>query len=240
MAGRPEKKRQVELVPEYTGFSPEGVCCSCRWYVTLATDELEVLRLLDYEGLDQKEAAERLGVARTTVANIASTAHRKVADALVNGKRLEIVEGPVSYAAAPSADWMRKEGSTMRVAATYENGMIFPHFGRTTQFKLYDIKDNAVISSEVVGTNGVSHGALAGLLAQGGVDALICGGIGDGALNALSQMGITVYPGVAGPADAAVDGLLKGTLMQSADPTCGCHHEEGHSCSSEGNGGCCH
>lgn len=240
MAGRPEKKRRVELMPEYTGFAPEGICCSCRWRVALTTDELEVLRLLDLEGLDQKEAAERLGVARTTVANIARSAHRKVADALVNGKRLEIVEGPVSYAPAPSAGWARKEGSAMRVAATYENGMIFPHFGRTTQFKLYDIEDGKVASSEVVGTNGASHGALAGLLAQGGVDALICGGIGGGALRALSQLGITVYPGVAGSADAAVAGLLNGTLMQSADPTCGCHHEEGHGCGSEEKDGCCH
>ena len=51
----------------------------------------------------------------------------------------------------------------MKIAVTYENGEIFQHFGRTEQFKLYDVEDNKVVSSEVVGTNGSGHGALAGL-----------------------------------------------------------------------------
>ena len=68
----------------------------------------------------------------------------------------------------------------MKVAVTYENGNIFQHFGHTAQFKVYDIEDGKIVSSQVVGTNGSGHGALAGLLAQGGVDALICGGIGAG------------------------------------------------------------
>ena len=61
----------------------------------------------------------------------------------------------------------------MKIAVTYENGEIFQHFGRTEQFKLYDVEDNKVVSSEVVGTNGSGHGALAGLLGGYKVDALI-------------------------------------------------------------------
>ena len=66
----------------------------------------------------------------------------------------------------------------MRIAATYENGEIFGHFGHTPQFKLYVIEDGAVASERVVDTNGTGHGALATMLMALGADVLICGGIG--------------------------------------------------------------
>lgn len=119
----------------------------------------------------------------------------------------------------------------MKIAVTYENGEIFQHFGRTEQFKVYEVADNAVVSSEVVGTNGSGHGALAGLLSGLGVDTLICGGIGAGAQNALAAEGIKLYGGVSGGADAAVNALLNGTLNYSPDIHCDHHgHGEGHSC----------
>ena len=66
----------------------------------------------------------------------------------------------------------------MKIAVTYENGQVFQHFGHSGQFKVYEVEDGKVIKSEVVGTNGQGHGALAGFLLQGNVDVLICGGIG--------------------------------------------------------------
>ena len=78
----------------------------------------------------------------------------------------------------------------MKIAVTYENGQIFQHFGHTAQFKLYEVEDGKIVREAVVDTNGSGHGALAGLLAQSGVDTLICGGIGGGAQMALAQAGI--------------------------------------------------
>ena len=72
----------------------------------------------------------------------------------------------------------------MKVAVTYENGLVFAHFGHTAQFKLYEIEDGKILSSTVVPTGGSGHGALAGFLAAQGVSALICGGIGGGARTA--------------------------------------------------------
>lgn len=119
----------------------------------------------------------------------------------------------------------------MRVAVTYEDGMIFQHFGHTQQFKVYDIEDGKVVGSQVVGTNGQGHGALAGLLLSGQVDTLICGGIGGGAQAALAEAGIRLYGGVSGSADEAVQALLSGTLGYDPNVHCDHHeHEEGHSC----------
>ena len=64
----------------------------------------------------------------------------------------------------------------MKIAVTYENGQVFQHFGHTAQFKLYDVENGTVASSQVVDTNGSGHGALAGFLKDRQVDALICGG----------------------------------------------------------------
>ena len=65
----------------------------------------------------------------------------------------------------------------MKIAVTYDNGNVFQHFGKTENFKVYEVEDNKVVSSEVIGSNGTGHGALAGLLAEQGIDVLICGGI---------------------------------------------------------------
>lgn len=119
----------------------------------------------------------------------------------------------------------------MKIAVTYEDGEIFQHFGHTSQFKVYEVEDGTIISSKIVDTNGQGHGTLAGFLFDGGVDALICGGIGGGARNALANAGITLYPGASGNADAQVEAFLKGELSYDPDTMCSHHsHEEGHSC----------
>ena len=117
----------------------------------------------------------------------------------------------------------------MKIAVTYENGEIFQHFGRTEQFKLYNVEENKVVSSEIISSNGSGHSALAILLSDYAVDVLICGGIGGGAQSALAANGIQLCAGATGNADEAVEAFLKGELF-SQDPTCDHHHEHGHDC----------
>lgn len=127
----------------------------------------------------------------------------------------------------------------MRIAVTYEDGEIFQHFGHTQQFKVYDVQDGKIASSEVVDTNGSGHGALAGVLSALNVDALICGGIGGGARMALTEAGIQLYGGVSGNADEAVQALAEGRLEFNPNVHCdhhGEHHGKGHSCGEHGCG----
>ena len=118
----------------------------------------------------------------------------------------------------------------MKIAVTYDNGEVFQHFGKTESFKVYEVEDNKVISSEVIGSNGTGHGALAGLLAEQGVNVLICGGIGGGAQTALTEAGIELCAGAQGNTDQAVESYLKGELVSSGVNCDHHHHEEGHSC----------
>ena len=127
----------------------------------------------------------------------------------------------------------------MKIAVTYENGMVFQHFGRTQQFKVYQVEDGKVVAINVVSSNGSGHGALAGVLTALGVDLLICGGMGTGAKNALAAAGIQVLGGVQGDADLAVADYLAGRLL--ADPDFKCdhhdhHHGDDHQCGDHGCG----
>lgn len=127
----------------------------------------------------------------------------------------------------------------MKIAVAYDNGNIFQHFGRTEFFKVYEVEDDKVISSEVIGSNGVGHGALAGLLAEQSVDVLICGGIGGGAQAALAEAGVELCAGAQGDADQAVEAYLKGKLVSTGANCDHHHHEEGHSCGDHGEGHSC-
>ena len=115
----------------------------------------------------------------------------------------------------------------MKIAVTYDNGEVWQHFGKTENFKIYDVEDNKVVSSEVKSTNGEEHGALAGFLAENNVDVVICGGVGAPMVNMLEAQGMKTCPGVTGNADQAVSDYLAGKLAVNNDAVHeGCHHHD--------------
>ena len=122
----------------------------------------------------------------------------------------------------------------MRVAIPFENNEVFQHFGHTSQFIFYDIDVNSdEVEYEIVDTEGQGHGALAGFLSERDTDVVICGGIGPGAISALSGNGILVFPGVEGKCGDALISLLRGDLVADTRGNCDHHKEEEGSC-------CCH
>ena len=115
----------------------------------------------------------------------------------------------------------------MKIAVTYDNGNVFQHFGHTEVFKIYETEDGKIVSSSLMDTNGTGHEALADLLAKNGVEALICGGMGQGAKDALTAAGLQICAGAEGDADAAVEAWLRGELVDTG-VNCDHHHEHGH------------
>ena len=222
---RPKRCRRICSEPLNSVFYPsvdndlEGI--------SLTLDEYEVIRLVDLEGYSHLDCAKQMDISRSTVQEIYESARRKIASFIVYGRKLYIRGGNYQVCGCSK----KKEGRVMKIAVTYENGMVFGHFGHTAEFKIYDVVDGKVVSSEVVDTNGSGHGALAGFLMQRGVDTLICGGIGGGAINALSNAGIKVYGGVSGNVDTAVNDFISGKLEYNPDVHCDHHHEgEEHKC----------
>ena len=224
---RPVRCRRIEHMPVYRSFSPDDITTGES--VRMTVDEYEAVRLLDVEGLTQEACADRMNVARTTVTAIYDSARKKIADAIVHGKRLLIAGGCCEFAPTEiDQNIMEKGSDTMRIAVTYENGEVFQHFGHSEQFKLYDVENGKIVGEQVVDTNGSGHGALAGFLQAAKVDALICGGIGMGAQMALADAGIRLYAGVQGSADAVAKALTEGRLEYAPDARCdyhGHHHD---------------
>lgn len=93
LVARPKKNRRVCGFPNHAHFGPKE--CECYKSISMAIDEYESIRLIDYEGLTQEECAEQMNVARTTVQAIYVSARKKIAECIVMGKHLEISGGDV-------------------------------------------------------------------------------------------------------------------------------------------------
>lgn len=87
---RPHKARRIYGDFEADVFKPRGKRMTELEEIFLEADELEALRLADLEELYQNDAADKMGVSRQTFGNIIKRAHHKVADALINGKAIQI------------------------------------------------------------------------------------------------------------------------------------------------------
>ncbi len=92
---RPFRFRRVCCKPDSNYFKPRGIPLDALEEINLTMDELEAIRLADLEGMYQDDAAKKMDISRQTFGNIISSAHKKVADALVNSKALKIEGGVV-------------------------------------------------------------------------------------------------------------------------------------------------
>lgn len=92
---RPWKNRMVKGKPGSVVYKPAGIPARTLEWLYLGLDEFETIRLLDHEGLDQQEAAEKMGVSRPTITRIYASARQKIAEAIVMGKAISIEGGPI-------------------------------------------------------------------------------------------------------------------------------------------------
>ena len=128
----------------------------------------------------------------------------------------------------------------MRIAIPYYEGLIFQHFGHAEQFKVYEIENHQVLMEMIVQPEGKGHQAVADFLRAIDVRVVICGNIGERAMQALNDAGIVFYGGVSGEADDAITALVGGALAY--DPNIKCEqHDCGGDCEDCGDcAGCAH
>lgn len=100
---RPKQFRKMVSPPLMQGFKPFGIPRSALESVILQYDEFETIRLLDYEGLNQEQASERMKVSRPTLTRIYENARRTIAKALMEGKMILIEGGNVQF----ESTWFR-------------------------------------------------------------------------------------------------------------------------------------
>lgn len=141
---RPQRLRRVCEEPAYDSFSPGGICVGEP--VVLTVDEYEAIRLVDYEKKTHGQCAALMDVSRTTVTEIYESARGKIAECLVNGRKLWISGGHYRLCGGlsgccgkkgcrakhqePRKDVQEmvlaeKGADKMRIAVTYEDGKVF-------------------------------------------------------------------------------------------------------------------
>ncbi len=119
----------------------------------------------------------------------------------------------------------------MKIAVPTRNNMVDDHFGHCEYYTIFGIEDNQVKHKELFdapeGCGCKSN--IAGILREKGVEVMLAGSMGMGALNVLAMQGIRVFRGCSGNVDELVKVFLEG---QVADSGVSCsHHGEDHQCS---------
>ena len=94
---RPKQERKISNPPLMQGFKPFGIPRRMLSQVSLLYDEYEAIRLLDYEGMNQDQAAVQMNVSRPTLTRIYENARKTIAQALVEGKMIMIEGGNVQF-----------------------------------------------------------------------------------------------------------------------------------------------
>ena len=89
---RPRLCRRIRVNPNVTYFKPQGVPLRFLEVVELTTEEAEALRLRNIKDLEQEEAAKKMNTSQSTFQRILSSAYKKIADALINGKAIKIIK----------------------------------------------------------------------------------------------------------------------------------------------------
>ena len=92
---RPQKERIIRYVPPVFYFKPAGIPLRELEEVILHFDELESLRLVEWQGKSQIEAAKKMGVSRVTLQRILHSAHKKIAESILFGKALRVEGGKI-------------------------------------------------------------------------------------------------------------------------------------------------
>ncbi|WP_213818501.1 NifB/NifX family molybdenum-iron cluster-binding protein [Garciella nitratireducens] len=113
----------------------------------------------------------------------------------------------------------------LKIAVASENGMVTEHFGHCESFMIFDTENNQIVKSETVANPGHRPGFLPNFLADRGVNVIISGGMGGGAVEIFNERNVEVVVGAKGDAKAAVKAYLQGSLKSTGSV---CHEHQHH------------
>ena len=113
----------------------------------------------------------------------------------------------------------------LKIAVASDNEMVSGHYGHCEGFMIFDSENNKVVKSETVANPGHKPGFLPNFLADRGVNVIISGGMGGGAVDIFNQRNIEVIVGASGNARDAVEAYLKGSLKSTGSI---CHQHQHH------------
>jgi len=110
---------------------------------------------------------------------------------------------------------MKEEEEMLKIAVASDNGMVTQHFGHCESFMIFDVENGKIVKSEAVVSPGHRPGFLPNFLHDLGVNVIISGGMGGGAIEIFNQKEIKVIIGASGVSEAAAEAYLRGNLTST-------------------------
>ena len=121
---------------------------------------------------------------------------------------------------------LNKHGGTkMKIAIASEKEMVTEHFGHCESFIVFETEHNTIIKKETIPNPGHKPGFLPNFLNDIGVNVIISGGMGGGAIEIFNEKGIEVITGASGSAETVAKDYLKGSLKSTGSV---CHEHQHH------------
>ncbi len=234
---RPKQSRLVMATPVSAFFRPFGKHCVRREPVLLKLDEYETIRLLDYEGMQQAEAAKVMNISRPTLTRIYNIARRHVAKSLVEGRPI-IISGDNADFADFQEQKINIKVMNQKIAIPTAEGKLCQHFGKAPQVTFVTVNNHQIVAKEVLEAPRHAHGSMPRFIKAHKCTDVLCGGLGQGAITMLNQMGIQVHGGA--PAidiEQVIEQYLNGSIVYGSSS---CHHHGGEHHHQHGEGCHCH
>ncbi len=220
------KKRYARRLDNSRVFKPVGIPKTELETIFIMLDEFEALRMCDYEGLSQIEAAEEMHVSRATIQRLLLSARAKLVDVILNVKNLEIKNEIENIKLKGESKMNIEEKEIKRISfPTSDKVTVDAHFGHTKEFVIYTVKNNEV--TDVVYLTPPLHkpGILPEFLGQQEVDVMITGGMGQMAVDLFQRQNIDVILGAKGRIDVNLNEYLGGFLTTQGSV---CDHSNDH------------
>ena len=202
---RPKTLRLIENIPEVTWFKPAGIQRKMLDEVSLTLDEIEAIRLADLEANYQEQVAEKMNVSRQTVGRILTSAHKKIAEALVLGKAIRLEGGTIQHRKLAtdglSTGSVESDSRKLTRVVVTANGpdldaTVDLKFGRAAYLLIIDLTDDSlqvIDNRDEPGVTGNKGIRTANKVLSLDVGAVITGNIGQRALSELSGAGIGMF-----------------------------------------------
>jgi len=222
------KKRYARRLDSTRYYKPIGIPRSELEINTLNLDEFEAMRLSDYEGLSQIEAANDMRVSRATIQRLLLSGRRKLVGAILMNKAIEI-KNDINNIKLKGENKMNMDEKTVKVIGfpTSDRVNVDPHFGHTKEFAIYTVKGNEITNEKFVTAPKHEPGVLPRFLAEQGLDVIITGGMGQMAVNLFNRSGIDVILGAKGDLQQNLTEYVGGEL-KSTGSSCDHKHGEDH------------
>lgn len=128
----------------------------------------------------------------------------------------------------------------MKIAIAHENGKVCAHFGRAPEFVIAELENDQVVQQKIVSSPGHGHGIIPHFLAQQGVQVIIAGGMGEGALQMCAEYGIEPILSIQGTIPEVLDQYIRGQLKSVPIPCENLGHKTRGECHQEHHRGGCH